>query len=88
MTSDEIQAAIRAAGFAQDYVTLWPGGSKVRVDYMEPMTFEKLDRLSKALGTTRIDLGIDRGCASDPSTDPYLIAYLPGTGAAESDVDK
>lgn len=73
MTCDEAIALAKSAGIDVDYVSVYD--DRVIVAYDGDLTFEKLAKLSEAFGTTRIDLGIEKGCASDPSVDPYIVVW-------------
>lgn len=73
MTEAETLVLARRAGIDTDYVTVSEDRTIIR--YYGTITFEALSALSAAFKTTRIDLGIEEGCASDPSTDPYITIW-------------
>lgn len=74
MTDTEATALARFCGLAVDYAEVHD--DRIVINYGGGLTFEKLAKVSEKFGTTKIDLGIDHGCASDPSVDPYIIVWI------------
>lgn len=86
MTFEETQALLKELGFPgcerDGYGRLDDCGDRVVIRYFGELRFETLNAVANYFGTSRIDLGADDGCASDPSADPYVIVWAPlPTGA-------
>ena len=78
MLQVEAEALARQAGLSLEYASVYE--DRIVLNYTGfKLTFEVLEAISKAFGTNRIDLGVDRGCPSDPSMDPYLIVWMKKT---------
>lgn len=73
----EQQALLKDLGVKEGSIDEWPDGSRTVIRYHGDLAFETLDRIAICFGTRRIDLGVDTGCASDPSVDPYIIVWAP-----------
>ena len=71
--SQEITFALKGFGIEVDDVQVH--ADRVVIKYGGDMSFEKLDRIAGYFGTKQIDMGISRGCASDPSVEPYIIIW-------------
>lgn len=76
MTRERFEATARELGIGFEYATESARGFVLCGVSEESMTFDVLARLSEAFGTRDINIGIERGCASDPTCSPEIYVNL------------